>query len=169
MKAIKALLIPGLAALGLAAVADAQAQSNPLASGAQSRAGSRIGAAVQGGGTRHFRHDGHRGGRHWRGDHRHRWHGHWGLYFGFPIAWSAWHWGWPAYDPFFYPYPRAYVYREVERLPEMGPAETTEISPQAEGAPTQGPLYMNYCESAKAYFPKVTSCPEGWKMTTPTN
>ena len=32
------------------------------------------------------------------------------------------------------------------------------------GAPTQAPAYMNYCESAKAYFPKVTTCPEGWKF-----
>ena len=35
------------------------------------------------------------------------------------------------------------------------------------GGPTQAPAYMNYCESAKAYFPKVTSCPEGWKFVTP--
>jgi len=35
--------------------------------------------------------------------------------------------------------------------------------------PQQGPLYMNYCESARAYFPKVTTCPEGWKLSNPTN
>ena len=172
MKAIKALLIPALAALGLAAVAEAHAQANALQSGSQSRAGSRIGTAVQGGGTdRHFgRHDGNRhdGPRHWRGHHHHRWHGHFGFFFGAPLLWSAWHWGWPYYDPFFHPYPRALVYREVERWPEMSPPESTQL-PKGEGAPTQGPLYMNYCESAKAYFPKVTSCPEGWKMTTPSN
>jgi hypothetical protein len=44
---------------------------------------------------------------------------------------------------------------------------TTEV-PRGEGAPSQGPLYMNYCDSAKAYFPKVTACPEGWKLRSPT-
>jgi hypothetical protein len=43
------------------------------------------------------------------------------------------------------------------------PPQTTEV-PVGEGSPTQGPLYMNYCESAKAYFPKVNSCPEGWRF-----
>jgi len=33
-----------------------------------------------------------------------------------------------------------------------------------QGAPTQAPAYMNYCDSSKAYYPKVTSCPEGWKF-----
>ena len=63
------------------------------------------------------------------------------------------------------------IYREVERdgpfhEHHIGPA-TTEV-PRGEGVPTQGPLYMNYCGSAKAYFPKVTTCPEGWKFVKPT-
>jgi hypothetical protein len=46
----------------------------------------------------------------------------------------------------------------------QAPPPTTEVAPNAQGAPVQGPTYMNYCESAKAYFPKVTTCPEGWKF-----
>ncbi len=46
-------------------------------------------------------------------------------------------------------------------------APTTQVVP-GPGAPNQGPLYMNYCESAKAYYPKVTTCPEGWKFIAPT-
>lgn len=105
------------------------------------------------------------GHRHWRG---HR-HGgiHWGLSFGVPLAFGA-AWGWPGY---YYDYPReTIIYREREVFPEgvIEPEPTPEI-PRGEGAPTQGPLYMNYCESRRAYFPKVTSCPEGWKLETPTS
>ena len=86
-----------------------------------------------------------------------------------PLVWSSWHWGWPYYyDPVYYPR-GAVVYREVERAPypegEMAPA-TTDVQ-RTPGSPTQGPLYMNYCESAKAYYPKVASCPEGWKFIKP--
>ncbi len=46
-----------------------------------------------------------------------------------------------------------------------GAAPSTEVDPNAPpGAPTQAPAYMNYCVSAKAYFPKVTACLEGWKF-----
>ncbi len=92
-----------------------------------------------------------------------------GFYVGAPLLWSAWYWGWP-YD---YYYPRTVVYdRIIERYPAaypdgvMEPAPSTEVAP-SRGAPSQGPLYMNYCESAKAYYPKVTSCPEGWKFIAP--
>ena len=53
----------------------------------------------------------------------------------------------------------------------MQPYPEGEISsadaPRGPGAPGQAPLYMNYCESAKAYYPKVASCPEGWKFIQP--
>jgi len=39
--------------------------------------------------------------------------------------------------------------------------------PYSQDAPRTGPLYLNYCDSAKAYYPKVTSCPEGWKFIEP--
>ena len=47
---------------------------------------------------------------------------------------------------------------------EIGSAPTTEIDPRIQGGPAQAPAYLNYCDSAKAYFPKVTSCPEGWRF-----
>ena len=145
MKAIRSLIVAALAAAGMAATADAQADrgwggARPVGSG-------------------------HWNGGHW-GGYRH-WYGpRVGFYIGAPILWSSWYWGYP-YD---YYYPRTVIYREVERYPAsypegvMEPMPSTEIVPRSEGAPTQAPTYMNYCESAKAYFPKVTSCPEGWKF-----
>jgi hypothetical protein len=155
MKAIKSLVVAALAAAGLAAAADAGAAGNWHSGGGRSWSGS-----------------GHWGGGHWGGGH---WGGgHWGgprvgLYLGAPLLWSPWYWGYP-YD---YYYPRSVIYRDVERYPAsypdypegyMEPAPSTEYAPPGPGAPAQGPTYMNYCESANAYFPKVTTCPEGWKF-----
>lgn len=139
MKPIKTLLAVAVAAAGLVAAADVQAQAKH---------------GWRGGGDRHW--GGHRG--HWFGPRL-------GFYIGAPIALGS-HWG----SPFWYDEPRV-VYREVVREPEYlegdpEPAATAELA-QGEGAPSQGPLYMNYCASAKAYFPKVTRCPEGWKFITP--
>ena len=125
-------------------------------------------------------HTGGHGGGHWSGGHFSGGHwsgGHWrgghfvgGLFIG--AAFAPWFWGYPYYGyyPYDYYYPRTVV---VDRVIEPYPASypegvmqapaTTEV-PRTEGAPTQGPAYMNYCASAKAYFPKVTSCPEGWKF-----
>ena len=139
MKAMRTLLVATVAAAGLAVTADVQAD--------------RV------------------GGRGWSGGHGGHWGGHWygprvGLYIGAPILWSPWYWGYP-YD---YYYPRTVIYRGVERYPAsypdgyLEPAPSSTEVPRTEGAPTRAPAYMNYCESAKAYFPKVTSCPEGWRF-----
>lgn len=162
MKATKTLMVAALAAAGLGLADMAAAQEK------------------------------HRGGHGYRGGHHHghgHWHGprwHWGWSIGVPLAiGTAWAW----HDPYWYG-PRV-VYREVirdegyvgeirplpgeggiryegEARPEPGPAPAP-AAPKAPaaGAPTSGPLYMNYCESARAYYPKVTSCPEGWKFQTP--
>ena len=177
MKALRALLVPALAAGGLAAAVDAPAQAvngatRSMSTGSTAaitrHAGTHRGSFS--GGQRHWGGGRHWGGNHWGGHHHHgHWHGRVGFYFGVPLVWSSWYWGWPYYyDPLYYPR-SAVVYREVERVPayegEMAPA-TTEVQP-GPGSPTQGPLYMNYCESAKAYYPKVASCPEGWKFIAP--
>ena len=110
---------------------------------------------------------GHWGGGHWSGGH---WRGSFGVFVGAPLFW----WGWPGYYDPYYSYGPYYgppvVYREREVVPypegEMSPPVTEGARP-GPGAPAQGPLYMNYCESARAYYPKVTSCPEGWKFVAP--
>jgi hypothetical protein len=143
MKPIKTLLAIALAAAGLAATADVQAQAKHGWRGA---------------------------GGHWSG-HRGHWGGHWygprlGLYIGAPLLFGSYYWGYPWY----YDEPRV-IYREVIREPEVietDPEPASTELPRGEGSPSQGPLYMNYCASAKAYFPKVTRCPEGWKFITPT-
>jgi hypothetical protein len=187
MNAIKSLLVAALAAAGLAATADAQANPAARSSGGGHWGGGHSGGGHSGGG--HWgggqSGGGHWGGArsdggHWRGGGRWSGGGHWGgyrnnwygprvgLYIGAPILWSSWYWGYP-YD---YYYPRTVIYdRVIERYPATYPdgvmepmEETTEVAPRSEGAPTQPPTYMNYCESAKAYYPKVTSCPDGWKF-----
>jgi len=145
MKAMKSLLMAAIAAAGLAAI-DTQAAGGHWSGGHPA-------GHVSGG---------HWGGGHWGG---YRWYGpRVGLYFGAPLLWSAWYWGYP-YD---YYGPRTVV---VERYPDSYPAEagvegapTTQLAPRLESAPPQAPAYRNYCESAKAYFPKVTKCPEGWRF-----
>ena len=147
MKAMKSLVVAAVAAAGMALVADAQA-AGPVHSGARPSGG---GGHWSGG---HFR--GGWGGRYW--------YPSVGFYVGAPLLWSAWYWGWP-YD---YYYPRTVVYdRVIERYPAAYPDGVMEPSteaPRGMGAPAQEPAYRNYCESAKAYYPKATSCPEGWKF-----
>ena len=104
-------------------------------------------------------------GGHWGG-----WYGpRVGFYVGAPLLFGSYYWGRPWYDAY-YDGPRV-VYREVIREPEYIEADR-EAAPGTlrapEGAPSEGPAYMNYCASAKAYYPKVTSCPEGWKFIQPT-
>jgi hypothetical protein len=153
MKAIKSLVVAVAAAVGVAAGIDAQA-AGPVHSG------------VRSGGTWHG------GGAHWSGGGGH-WRGGWGgrywaprigFYVGAPLLWSSWYWGWP-YDYYGYGYPRTVVVdRVIEREGVMEPSADARPGP---GAPAQAPLYMNYCESAKAYYPKVTTCSEGWKFIAP--
>ncbi len=156
MRAIKSLVVAAAAVAGMVAI-DAGAQAARHGDG---------GARSHGGG--HWG-GGHGGGRHWGGGH---WHGgghrYWyprvGFYAGAPLLWSAWYWGWPySYYPRTVVYDRVIERDYVERYPEGVMEPSTDV-PRGEGAPTQGPAYMNYCESSRAYYPKVTSCPEGWKF-----
>lgn len=175
MKATKTLMVAALAAAGLGMADMAAAQAKHGGSGYR-------GGGHHHGGSRHWGHR-HGGHRHWGGS---RWG--WGLALGVPLGigiGTAW-----GYDPF-WDGPRV-VYREVirdegyvgeirplpgepgiryegEARPEAAPEPAPAAPPQAPaaGAPATGPLYMNYCESARAYYPKVTSCPEGWKFQAP--
>ena len=69
------------------------------------------------------------------------------------------YYGYPYYGPQYY----APDYGSGMVYPSEQQPETTNVNP-GPGAPTQEPAYRNYCESAKAYYPKVTSCPEGWRF-----
>lgn len=154
MKATKTLMVAALAAAGLAMTGMAQAQAKH---------------GYRGGGGYY-----HGGGyyRPWGGRY---WGPGLGLAIGVPlgIGLSSWGWGYPHY----YDSPRV-VYREVIRdrdpgyigrihpMPLEQPAGAAP-QPRTEGAPASPPLYMNYCESSKAYYPKVTSCPEGWRFQQP--
>jgi hypothetical protein len=148
MKAIKSLLVAALAAAGMVATANVQAASHA--------------GGFHGGG--HFS-GGHFGGHRFFSGPRV------GVFIGAPLLFGPWYWGYPYdyYYPYYYPRtvymdgaPEGYAAPYPEG--EMQPAPTTQVAPNAPGAPAQAPAYMNYCESAKAYFPKVTACPEGWKF-----
>ena len=94
--------------------------------------------------------------RHFRDADMHRWRGgHWmharhGGRFG-------WWWvvggAWYFYPAPIYPYPNPYV-PPVAMVPGPPPPQ----------AATQ---YWYYCNSARGYYPYVTSCPEGWMQVVP--
>ncbi|MBC8021913.1 MAG: hypothetical protein H7Y14_02265 [Burkholderiales bacterium] len=158
MKAIKSLVVAAAAVAGMAVFADAQAARHGGGGARGHGGGGHSGGGHWGGaGVRHW------GGGHWYGGGRY-WYPRVGFYAGAPLLWSAWYWGWPySYYPRTVVYDRVIERDYVERYPEGVMEPSTEI-PRGEGAPTQGPAYMNYCESSKAYYPKVASCPEGWKF-----
>lgn len=158
MKAVKSLLVAALAAAGMVATGSAQAQSH--GGGSHASGGHSGGSHWSGGGHGYYGGHGNYGGRYFYGPSV-------GFYLGAPLLFSPWYWGYP-YD---YYYPRTVVIDRVvddpayypEGMMQAPPPATTEV-PRTQGAPAQAPAYMNFCESAKAYFPKVTSCPEGWKF-----
>jgi len=174
MKATTKLLWAALAVAGSVVAVDASAAqgfgrgsgggaSMPRAAGADFGRGGRWngGSNWNGGGRWHGGGRGHYwGSRYWTPG--------WGFYYGVPVLWGAYYYGSPYWDDYYYPRDRV-IYREREVYPQGAFSGPTTEAPLVEGAPTQGPLYMNYCESSKAYFPKVTSCPEGWKLRTPTD
>jgi len=147
MKAIQSLVVAAVAAAGMAMAADAQAATH-------SWGGGRVAYG---------------GGHHWSGGSR--WYGpRFGLYVGAPWLFAPWYgYGYP-YD-YYYP-STTVIYRDVDPYPATYPdypegymsPPSTEAGPPTAGAPQQAPAYRNYCESAKAYFPKVTTCPEGWRF-----
>ena len=150
MKAMRSLILAAAVAVAGLACADVQAASGHTWSGT---------------------HGGHWTGGNWSGGHWSGGHRFWGPRVGFfvgaPVLFGPWYWGYP-YD---YYYPRTVlVDRVIERYPASYPegvmesAPPTTEAPPAPGAPAQGPSYMNYCASANAYYPKVTTCPEGWKF-----
>lgn len=171
MKTTAKLLVAALAVAGLAVTSGAQAQSRG------SHGGGSWSGGHSGGGSWNGSHGGswsHGGGGHYWGGYRGYYGGYWGPSFGVYLAapWLIGGWGWPYYyDNYYYP-GNTVIYRDVGPYPQSYPDQPGELIPstqvpQGEGAPSQGPLYMNYCESAKAYFPKVTTCPEGWRLATP--
>ena len=68
------------------------------------------------------------------------------------IGTSFW---WPG--PFYYPYP--YVYAPAPVIVEQ-PVYVQQSQPAPES-------YWYYCQSAQAYYPSVSSCPEAWIKVPP--
>jgi hypothetical protein len=168
MKATRSLvLVAALAAAGLATGAAEAATHMGGHSGGQA------GGHAWSGGSHGTWHGG--GGFHGGGFHGGGFHGghvffggpRLSFWWGWPLAFGPWYWWGYPYDYYYgasyYPaYPAGQPYPEgVMSAPEQ---EEAAPMPTGPGAPTQGPTYMNYCESAKAYFPKVTTCAEGWKF-----
>ena len=78
------------------------------------------------------------------------------------IGGGPWGWGWPygygypyAYS-YYYPYSAPYY--DYSPPPVQGPSEYVQQAPQG---------YWYYCASAKAYYPTVPTCPEGWIKVPP--
>lgn len=169
MKSMRTLLVAALAAAGLATAGSAFAQHNGGHSGGGHSGGGHWSGGHSGG---HWSGGSRWSGGHWGGGH---WGPRWSFAFGVPLFWGPYYWGAPYYSPYYSPYYDGYyygypeaptVYQEREVVPYDTMPPTTQAQP-GPGAPSQGPLYMNYCASAKAYYPKVTQCPEGWKFIEP--
>lgn len=119
------------------------------------------GAGIHGGGG-HWS-GGHVGGGHWGGGHwggGPRYYGGVGLYFGLPLFWGPW------WDPYYYPsyyYPAPVVYREYVAPPPAADDGQATLLP---GGNAARPV-ASYCASARAYYPEVKACPEGWQISSP--
>ncbi len=68
----------------------------------------------------------------------------------------GWWWvvggAWYFYAAPVYPYPNPYVPPVIAATPQP---------------PEAAPQYWYYCGSSRAYYPYVTSCPEGWMQVVP--
>lgn len=186
------LLVAALAAAGFLAAAEIPAAPAGRNSGiASSGPRHSTAAPASRGDFRPSHPGGHRPGpgTHWNRSH----HGHsnwgWGLGLAIGVPWAlGWYdpfWGGPTYYAPYAPYAYGPAYRGYsegyacaqdedcwrERLAGSEPAPpTTEVAPAApgeEGGPTQRPLHLNYCDSARAWFPHVRTCPGGWRLVTP--
>lgn len=183
MDKMRVFLLAGVCGAGLAGAAEAPAAPASRPPGISVSSPGRHGSLPAHRGI--GRHGGHRHvpGGHWGGSHRG--HSHWGWTLGLAIG-VPWALGW--YDPWWGPpYFAPHAYRPVpgpyghvcgvdedcwrDRTAPGAPAPpTTEVAPSAPGeagGPTQRPLHLNYCDSAKAWFPHVRTCPEGWRLVQP--
>ena len=179
-------LLACLAAAGILGVAEVPAAPVSRHGGGSVSGPRHSGAAPSHGGSFRPSHPGNRGpgpGTHWnRGHWSHSGWG-WGLGLAFGVPWAL---GWydPWWGPLYYPpYPYGPAYRSYgyscaededcwrESLARSEPAPpTTEVAPAApgeDGGPTQRPLHLNYCDSARAWFPYVRTCPGGWRLVLP--
>jgi len=172
--------LTGLACLALLAAAAIEA-APATGAGPVARPSGRPGYG--GGGHGHGGHYGHRG--HYSSS---SWGWGLGVAIGAPwaLGWVDPYWWGSAYYPSYayrgvYPaYPYGYGYgqgcgldddcwRAQQAQSEPGPP-TTQIPPLAsgaEGGPTERPLHLNYCESARAWFPHVQTCAGGWRLIRP--
>ena len=170
MKALRNLLMAALCACAVAFAGSAvAAPGHPEGGGHGSRGGHW--------GGEHRGHWGDRDGGDWDGG---RWHGggwRWGVYLGspywaypygypgaYPYSWSYPGYSYSYYGDYYYANPPAVYGPVMPHDADLGPAPRVAAGP---GAPTQPPLYRNYCASAQAYYPKVAQCPEGWEFIEP--
>ena len=174
MRLIPALLASATVALALVAPppSEAASMSRPGNAGAVRGGGNWSGSHGNWSGRGAWSHGGYRGGHYY---------GYWRPWYGFYAAapflfgasyyYSSWDPYWGYWGPRYYgyaAYPRSYPAYEMEGgRPGENLGPPSEASPSAPGAPQQAPLYMNYCPAAKAYYPKVTACPEGWEFRRP--
>lgn len=110
--------------------------------------------------------------------------GYWGAPLAFGVGFGLGSWHSPYYSsywdsPRYYSVPTRVVYRDVVREsprwvtyepnPSLVPEREGDRrdAPPAEGAPTGRPLYQNYCEASRAYYPEVQTCSSGWILKAP--
>lgn len=94
----------------------------------------------------------------WHGHGYYGWHGGWGFSFGV----GPW-WGYPYgyYAPYAYSYPYPYAYPYSYAYPAYSYPYT--VAPAAPAPPAPAAIWY-YCRAKKAYYPYVSTCPQGWEQ-----
>lgn len=87
--------------------------------------------------------------------------GHSRVYFGVGVAVNPWYPPPPAFYAPYYGYPPTYVIQPAPVIVQPPPVYVEQPRP----APIQ---YWHYCRSARAYYPYVKECREGWERVLPT-
>jgi hypothetical protein len=89
-----------------------------------------------------------------------------GFAFGGPGYWGYPGWGYPGWGYSGYYYAPPYYYPQAGAMP----AESTVYIERGDGysTPEQTQGYWYYCPGAKAYYPYVKHCAEGWQRVSPT-
>ena len=123
------------------------------------------GSGWSGGGQAHY---GYGGG--WHGGWGGGWHGGWyGPGWGWYGPGWGWGWGWGlglGLGAAYWGYPYGYYPYWYDPFPYYPPNETVYVPvPSGTGGPAPTPAgNWYYCDSAKAYYPYVAECPQGWRV-----
>lgn len=101
----------------------------------------------------------HAGGGGWHGGHSFGHHGGGHVFFG-----SSFAFGWPWWDPWYYPYG---YYAPYPYYGYYGPPVVAQQAPAYIQPGQEQPYYWYFCPDSQTYYPYVKTCPGGWSKVVP--